>query len=116
MIDEKKLVNEFEEWHYSIEDSMSGDYAKAILKVAIGKVKGQPKVGEWIPVNERLPKTNGVYAVAKEGFGVCYVTCAYFDGSDTWHNDNRVNHGRPYAKDIVAWQPLPEPYNPESEG
>lgn len=27
----------------------------------------------------------------------------------------RVNHARPYLADVIAWQPLPEPYRPGKE-
>ena len=71
----------------------------------------------WVPCSERLPKTNGVYQITRElkvGEDIYRISgSAYFDGQDTWHNDNRVNHGREYLKDIVAWKPLPEPYERE---
>lgn len=66
--------------------------------------------GGWIPVEERLPNKNRVYNVTRLVNDAFISDSAYFDGQDTWHNDNRVNHTRPYLTDIVAWQPLPEPY------
>lgn len=68
------------------------------------------KNNDWIPVEERLPNKNGVYNVTRLVDDAFISDSAYFDGQDTWHNDNRVNHTRPYLTDIVAWQPLPEPY------
>ena len=68
----------------------------------------------WIPVEERLlPNKNGVYNVTRLIDDAFISDSAYFDGQDTWHNDNRVNHARPYLTDIVAWQPLPEAYHPK---
>lgn len=69
----------------------------------------------WIPVSERLPKNAGVYIVTREftdGFECADLTDAcYFDGTSTWHNDNRINHGREYVdKKIKAWMHLPSPY------
>ena len=65
----------------------------------------------WIPVSEKLPNTSGVYYVAKkttEGETVYVIpTACYFDGQNTWHDDNRVNHSRPYP-DVIAWKPRPE--------
>ena len=69
----------------------------------------------WIPVEERLPNLNGVYNVTRLIDDAFISDSAYFDGQDTWHNDNRVNHARPYLTDIVAWQPLPEPYKPKKQ-
>lgn len=71
----------------------------------------------WIPCGERLPNTNGVYQVTRkvlEGNDAFFIaSCAYFDGQDTWHNDNRVNHSRHYLNDVIAWLPLSEPYKGE---
>ena len=69
----------------------------------------------WIPVERELPKTNGTYNVTRYIDGHFISDSAYFDGQNTWHSDNRVNHARPYLADVIAWQPLPEPYRPEKE-
>ena len=69
----------------------------------------------WIPVEERLPNLNGVYNVTRLIDDAFISDSAYFDGQDTWHNDNRVNHARPYLTDIVAWQPLPKQYKPKKQ-
>ena len=69
----------------------------------------------WIPVEERLPNQNGVYNVTRLIDDAFISDSAYFDGQDTWHNDNRVNHARPYLTDIVAWKPLPAPYKPKKQ-
>ena len=72
-------------------------------------------VSRWIPVSEGLPKSAGIYIVTREftdGFECADLADAcYFDGTSTWHDDNRINHGREYVdKKIKAWMPLPEPY------
>lgn len=69
----------------------------------------------WIPCSERLPKTAGVYRVTRyypnNVMNPNYlVDACYFDGSDTWYNDNRINHERAYVNNIIAWQEDPEPY------
>lgn len=67
----------------------------------------------WISVDDRLPKTNGTYNVTRHIDGHFISDSAYFDGQNTWHSDNRVNHSRPYLTDVIAWRPLSEPYRPE---
>lgn len=67
----------------------------------------------WISVERELPKTNGTYNVTRYIDGHFISDSAYFDGQNTWHSDNRVNHSRPYLTDVIAWRPLPEPYRPE---
>lgn len=74
---------------------------------------GRPQ-GEWILISERLPNICGVYNVTKrviEGGRRYYIAdSCYFDGTDTWHDDNRINFGRERVNCIIAWQPLPEAY------
>jgi len=75
----------------------------------------------WIPVSERLPKIADVYRVTRyypnNVMNPRYLVdaCA-FDGSNTWYNDNRINHERAYADNVIAWQENPEPYKPEKGG
>lgn len=109
MIDEKVLIERIAK-KIGVFSEQQIDYLEYLIEK-------QPKVGEWIPCKKELPKTNGVYQVKRvvyEGYFKNYiVTCAYFDGQNTWHNDNRVNHGRPYLKGVIAWCPLAEPYKGE---
>lgn len=78
----------------------------------------QPMV-RWISCSDRLPNCNGIYIVTRimsDGFECRNIVDAcYFDGSDTWHDDTRVNHGRKYLTDVVAWRLLPEPYQERRE-
>jgi hypothetical protein len=63
----------------------------------------KPKVGHWIPVNERLPKPRiDVWCNSDMGQMVGY----YDEYVETWY-------GRDYLELMVtAWMPLPEPYEP----
>lgn len=75
-------------------------------------------IPQWIPCSERLPKTNGVYIVARWFGDGCekriLSDACYFDGSDTWYDDTRLNHGREYVTHkIVAWMPLPPAWKGE---
>ena len=72
----------------------------------------------WIPVSEKLPKIADVYRVTryylKNVTNPKYlVDACFFDGSNTWYNDNRINHERAYADNVIAWQENPEPYEPQ---
>ena len=87
------------------------------------KLKELPSVenkGEWIPVTERLPKIADVYRVTRyypnNVMNPNYlVDACCFDGSNTWYDDNRINHERAYVDNVIAWQENPEPYKGESE-
>ena len=71
---------------------------------------------KWISVDERMPNLAGVYRVTRycqKPIPYYRIDYCFFDGSDTWHNDNRINHERAYLKDVIAWQENPEPYKPE---
>lgn len=86
----------------------------ALLKMFDEIVDNTVSADNWIPVSERLPNICGVYNVTKrviDGGRRYYITdSCYFDGTNTWHDDNRINFGREYVNYIIAWQPLPKAY------
>ena len=115
---EKTLLKETEQlvnMHYE-DDSVKTIILRNlrdIRKHMSGKDTGVPTNDVWIPAECKLPKINGTYNVTRYIDGHFISDSAYFDGQNTWHSDNRVNHSRPYLTDVIAWRPLPEPYRPE---
>ena len=109
MIDEKKLIEETQKCF--VNNSIhKNDLAEVIANL--------PKVGEWIPCSERLPKCNGCYLVWRPHFfggEIGMPAICYFDGQDTWHDSYGVDFTRILnKKDVIAWMSLPEAYK-ESE-
>ena len=102
-------------------DEWNKDY-KAIMKSIRQLPSVTPQQATWIPVSERLPETDGVYNVTRRLFDkqidmepYLIADACYFDGSNTWHNDNRINHSRHILEDVIAWMPLPQPYRESEE-
>lgn len=60
----------------------------------------EPKT-EWIPVSERLPEKNGKYLVTVRNGNVYAGVYDAFSGR--------------FQCAAIAWMPLPQPYNAESE-
>lgn len=56
----------------------------------------------WIPVSERLPSTYKIVLVTYGGDGMRFTGVAYLNGNGDW---NCYNH-----TDVIAWMPLPQPY------
>lgn len=56
----------------------------------------------WIPVSERLPKEDGMYLIST--CMNCIDTCLFYKDDDEylWVD---------YEDSVIAWMPLPEPYN-----
>lgn len=87
--------------------SHGGDRQAKALRIAIDKIKQEPK---WIPVTERLPEagkeaTRCLVTVDCEGVVNDYTAIrTYF--SDT----------KDFNDVVTAWMPLPQPYKAESEG
>lgn len=119
LISRQAVMDEINEW------IKSGEYgytnATYYLKKRIENLQSvNPKEPKWIPVSERLPKIADVYRVTRyypnNVMNPNYLVGACcFDGSNTWYNDNRINHERAYADNVIAWQENPEPYKAESE-
>ena len=79
-----------------------------------------PQEPRWIPVSERLPDTDDevlcwyeYYHWSQEKVLPEYGIGGYFKETSAWYGE--VASGRDVR--VIAWMPLPEPYEPqESEG
>lgn len=95
MIDEKRLLEVLEKNFYGIG-------GVEVLKQIINE---QPKVGEWIPVEKRLPEQSLNSVIGWDTYRERCVFVQYYMNEWILGNHESVN--------IVAWQPLPEPYKGE---
>lgn len=113
MIDEKKLIEERPRW-LNPDCAGNEEYNKgwnACNKYWCNTIKAQPKVGEWIPCSERLPDESGTYIVNAIENNIIHVTFAkWMKRMKKWE----LTGSRSYWK-VIAWQPLPEPYQPGKE-
>lgn len=89
------------------------------ISYAIEKLEQEPK---WIPVSERLPEAE--YGES-DSVLVCFENgtqdVLYFNGGNwcypTGETYISVNHKNGWHNKVIAWMPLPKPYEPqESEG
>lgn len=80
------------------------------------KQKARNDMSKWIPVSERLPKAGeyvgdvAKYYLVQNEYGDMLV--ARYTHSEYWE---QIYQHKPYVDKIVAWMPLPEPYE-ESDG
>lgn len=99
MIDEKRLIEQIN--GNVIINNMKDVYAYIEIMLII---ESQPKVGKWIPVEERLPEIcENVLIYTKSGH---YHIGVYFEERKRWWLGV-------YWEDldfILAWMPLPKPY------
>lgn len=122
MIDEKKLI---EMLRYDIScfetDGMKDEEMYIRVDDMMRMIEGQPKVGEWIPVTERLP-TREEYLKDDGRFMLDDGNRRYqglFDIYDRKFKFSMHIRGLYYEliedKRVIAWMPLPEPYKLENE-
>lgn len=79
---------------------------KLYAELAIAALEEQQR-RRWVPVAERLPEKNSTYHLVTTKRSPRIEMAWYLDGNWSWNNsDVRMD-------DVVAWQPLPEPYRPE---
>lgn len=75
--------------------------------------KAQEKT-RWIPVTERLPESGSMVLVSLEGISIPDIAeCG--GTSQEGIKFRPVDNDFAYAKGIVAWMPLPEPYREKEE-
>lgn len=99
MIDEKRLIKRLED----MQDKCNTLEERLFFDGILAIVDTQPKVNEWIPVEERLPEVNWFYTVC---FDDGFITTVEFDGDWILWAD---------ATEVVAWMPLPEPYRTKNK-
>ena len=114
MIDEKKLIEKIDEMfeegkakpkNNSYDFERWQGMLRAYFRVK-DEIEKMPKLGEWIPVSERLPDKKGLYLVSHgENYSVCIEE---FNGIR--HFSTIHNYSQP-----IAWMPLPEPYKGDEE-
>lgn len=107
MIDEKKLIDKFKDWIRTdyFEDWSARNF---ILNDIIAEINKMPKVGEWISVSERLPDVDIEVLVS------CKARITKYSYIDIDYRSKKNGKWAYLREDVIAWQPLPEPYREES--
>ena len=109
----KFFKNEIEQLQ-RIKTEYAGQKTLVVLEdadmMAIKALEQEPK---WVPVSERLPETEyneGVIITYKDFKGEPTTDVAYmgYEGFKTIDGDD-------YFTDVIAWMPLPEPYQKGGE-
>lgn len=106
MIDEKKLIEELRKYADEL-GTVRGEIelANGVLK-AISIINEQPKVGEWIPCSERLPKHDGDYLI--QAINDCegiYMAVSSYDSQYKSFSSDGVEDDN-----AIAWMDLPKMY------
>lgn len=87
---------------------------KACMKLCDMLDRDLPSAQQWTPCSERLPKAGEYigdvarYYLVQNEYGDMLV--ARYTHSEYWE---QIYQSKPYADEIVAWMPLPEPYKGE---
>lgn len=104
MIDENLLIKKLYKIKNKLINSnkvLASNKAYFVEKI-IEIVKSEPKVGEWIPCSERLPKQSLNSVIGWDQYRERCVFVQYYMNEWILGNHESVK--------IVAWMPLPEPY------
>ena len=109
MIDERKLIGELDAWWETL-DPRTDSTICDVIEAVIEKINDAEKVGEWIPVTERLPEKKGSYLFTTTGYDCARVLILSFDPDD----ELAVEIART-GVDLAAWMPLPDPYKEDDE-
>ena len=100
MIDEKKLIEDYDRITFT--DEIQKRQIKNLIEHLI---ELQPKVGDWIPCSERLPEDFEKVLTCDE-IGNRHIMEHHHDFKYPFN----IFPNHPHFFQVVAWQPLPEPY------
>jgi len=102
------ILHHFQDINFYYNDSMMYDDLSRMLDELIAENKG-----EWIPISERLPEVDQ-NVLATTRWGEVTIAERLNIGPDCWFICE--GEANAHTEDIVAWQPLPEPYKAEKGG
>lgn len=106
----EKILREIEKESYST----NTDYGHSVVvnMDSVAKIiRSHMEDDGWIPVEEGLPdKYTEVLVSFEDGFNG--VVAWYSNIDKTWWN---ANTERPIEAKVIAWRPLPAPYQPKEE-
>lgn len=117
MIDENRLIEELRKSNYH---HASNSREEVLLDRTIRIVQEQPKVNEWIPIEERLPELAGYRCLAtiENKYGQRKVADVFtnygmYGVSPFWLSNAKEIDLSGWK--VIAWQPLPNPYIKEKK-
>lgn len=96
------------EWFSMLKEKFVKTEYEGYLDMAISALEKQEK-DRWIPVTERLPEYGQVVMWCNENGSVFSSAITYKRGDD-WAIGKRHRY-----KKVLAWRPLPEPYQEDKE-
>jgi hypothetical protein len=93
-----RIQDEYGDWYYRITEQ---DFEA--FDVAIKALEQEPR---WIPTSERLPEEDGEY------YATIYDTDENYQYMDIAELEDGIWQYKDYVK-VLAWMPLPKPYEPQ---
>jgi hypothetical protein len=106
MIDENKLIKVLKDEMLRMEFDERDESYNFGIDVAIFHAQTQPKVGEWTPVEERLPKHYGQYLItAINDYEGIYMAVSNYDSQYKSFSSDGVEDDN-----AIAWMDLPKLY------
>lgn len=102
-------IKDLKEKQNSSNQDYATGYLSALSKIE-GTISGVKENDGWIPVEERLPESDGFYLATLDG-EICGQEEA-FAGLAEFEHGKWIDDEEGY-KCVLAWQPLPNPYKGE---
>ena len=112
MIDEKSLINKLNivKNGFINKDKLDSVKLAYVIEKIIELLKSEPKVGEWIPVEDRLPEDNQTVLTCKNK----QISILIWKAEKRRWLEPKGNWWWSYCM-VEKWQPLSEPYEEKED-
>lgn len=114
MIDKKKLIEDIRKLDsYVVEFGEEKTLFDMVLLDDVKRIiNKQPQADKWIPCEERLPSEVGMYLGTYVYDDAKIVDILFFGGKTFYYPDDMLGVSAKFIE-VIAWQPLPQPYKKE---
>ena len=107
-----KLIDRLEEYrNFEDHDSLDRQCIDGAIEI-VNELAEEYNNG-WIPCSKNTPDNRDAVLVCATGKDEGVFISYYIEEEDRWRYD--TDDGGHYYVDVIAWQPLPEPYKEEGD-
>lgn len=109
-ISDWQMGDAYDDYRDSMKDKLKKEIQYSILDDVLDVVENFPSANKWIPCKEKLPKRNLEVLLTIKQEKLNYVDYGCLISTEKWYSIYFNKIIDEVDGEVIAWQPMPEPY------